>query len=207
MVEMVGEDDRRATTASRTTTARRRDEHDYLGTTPNGVPAWIDTRYVQADLKITTGLIEPHLMAGYSGGRKVICPGIAGPGDGQGLARPAVPGTPQGRLRHRRGQPGPRGEHAHRPDGRLRLHRQRLHRRQAAGHLGRGRRHDQGVGGGRASSSRRWSRPPVPRAGRRGRDELRRLPAGHDVVPGGEGADRGAADRQAGRHDRPGGAA
>ena len=54
-----------------------RDEHDYLGTTPNGVPAWLDSRYVRADLKITTGLIEPHLMAGYSGGRKVICPGIA----------------------------------------------------------------------------------------------------------------------------------
>lgn len=53
------------------------DEHEYLGTTPNGVPAWIDRRYVKADLKITTGLIEPHLMAGYSGGRKVICPGIA----------------------------------------------------------------------------------------------------------------------------------
>ena len=53
-------------------------EHSYLGTTPNGVPAWIDSRYVQADLKITTGLIEPHLMAGYSGGRKVVCPGIAG---------------------------------------------------------------------------------------------------------------------------------
>ncbi len=52
-------------------------EHTFLGTTPNGVPAWIDSRYVQADLKITTGLIEPHLMAGYSGGRKVICPGIA----------------------------------------------------------------------------------------------------------------------------------
>jgi lactate racemase len=53
-------------------------EHDYLGTTPNGVPVWLDSRYVRADLKITTGLIEPHLMAGYSGGRKVICPGIAG---------------------------------------------------------------------------------------------------------------------------------
>jgi nickel-dependent lactate racemase len=53
------------------------DEHEYLGTTPNGVPAYIDRRYVKADLKITTGLIEPHLMAGYSGGRKVICPGIA----------------------------------------------------------------------------------------------------------------------------------
>jgi lactate racemase len=52
-------------------------EHTYLGTTAAGVPAWIDTRYLQADLKITTGLIEPHLMAGYSGGRKVICPGLA----------------------------------------------------------------------------------------------------------------------------------
>ena len=53
-------------------------EHTFLGTTPRGVPAWIDSRYIQAELKITTGLIEPHLMAGYSGGRKLICPGIAG---------------------------------------------------------------------------------------------------------------------------------
>ncbi len=53
------------------------DEHTYLGETPRGIPAWIDSRYVNADLKITTGLIEPHLMAGYSGGRKLICPGIA----------------------------------------------------------------------------------------------------------------------------------
>ncbi len=53
------------------------EEHTYLGTTENGVPAWIDTRYIEAELKITTGLIEPHLMAGYSGGRKLICPGIA----------------------------------------------------------------------------------------------------------------------------------
>lgn len=53
------------------------EEHTYLGTTDNGVPAWIDSRYVDAELKIATGLIEPHLMAGYSGGRKLICPGIA----------------------------------------------------------------------------------------------------------------------------------
>jgi nickel-dependent lactate racemase len=52
-------------------------EHDYLGTTERGVPIYLDSRYTRADLKITTGLIEPHLMAGYSGGRKVICPGIA----------------------------------------------------------------------------------------------------------------------------------
>ena len=55
-----------------------REEHDYLGTTPAGVPMWIDHRYTRAAVKVTTGLIEPHLMAGYSGGRKVICPGIAG---------------------------------------------------------------------------------------------------------------------------------
>src|SRR5205823_3147217 len=54
-----------------------KEEHDFLGVTPNGVPVWLDARYLRADLKITTGLIEPHLMAGYSGGRKVICPGIA----------------------------------------------------------------------------------------------------------------------------------
>lgn len=53
------------------------DEHTYLGESPRGVPIWIDSRYVQADIKITVGLIEPHLMAGYSGGRKLICPGIA----------------------------------------------------------------------------------------------------------------------------------
>jgi lactate racemase len=53
------------------------EEHTYLGQSPRGVPIWIDSHYVKADLKITTGLIEPHLMAGFSGGRKLICPGIA----------------------------------------------------------------------------------------------------------------------------------
>ena len=51
--------------------------HVYLGDTPRGVPAWIDRRWVEADLKILTGLIEPHFMAGFSGGRKLICPGLA----------------------------------------------------------------------------------------------------------------------------------
>jgi nickel-dependent lactate racemase len=76
MIEMVGEEIA-ANYRIENHHGKIRDEHTYLGTTTNGVPAWIDTRYVKADLKITTGLIEPHLMAGYSGGRKVICPGIA----------------------------------------------------------------------------------------------------------------------------------
>ncbi|MDZ7263864.1 MAG: nickel-dependent lactate racemase [candidate division KSB1 bacterium] len=57
--------------------ARNPASHTYLGTTSRGTPIWVDTTYIQADLKITTGFIEPHLMAGFSGGRKLICPGIS----------------------------------------------------------------------------------------------------------------------------------
>ena len=51
--------------------------HTHLGETRKGTPVYIDKTYLAADLKIITGLIEPHLMAGYSGGRKAICPGLA----------------------------------------------------------------------------------------------------------------------------------
>lgn len=50
-----------------------------LGTTATrGTRVWLNRHFVEADLKIATGLVEPHFMAGYSGGRKVIAPGIAG---------------------------------------------------------------------------------------------------------------------------------
>lgn len=50
----------------------------YLGETPvNGFPVYINSHFLKADLKILTGLIEPHFMAGYSGGRKSVCPGIS----------------------------------------------------------------------------------------------------------------------------------
>ena len=51
--------------------------HQHLGRTTRGTEVWLDRRYLAADLKIATGFIEPHLMAGYSGGRKLIVPGIA----------------------------------------------------------------------------------------------------------------------------------
>ena len=57
--------------------SQKPETHTHLGKTENGTPVYINTTYLEADLKITTGLIEPHLMAGYSGGRKAICPGIA----------------------------------------------------------------------------------------------------------------------------------
>ena len=52
--------------------------HVDLGVTASrGTPVKLDRRFVAADLRIATGLVEPHFMAGYSGGPKVVAPGIA----------------------------------------------------------------------------------------------------------------------------------
>lgn len=51
---------------------------DFGRTKTRGTPVSLDRRFVDADLKIATGLVEPHFMAGWSGGRKVVAPGIAG---------------------------------------------------------------------------------------------------------------------------------
>ena len=54
------------------------DDHVLLGkTSTRGTVVRIDRRFVEADLRIVTGLVEPHFMAGWSGGRKVIAPGVA----------------------------------------------------------------------------------------------------------------------------------
>ncbi|MBM3737400.1 MAG: nickel-dependent lactate racemase [Acidobacteria bacterium] len=57
--------------------ARNLNEHTALGPTSTGTPVFIDSRFVSAGLHITLGFIEPHLMLGYSGGRKLIAPGLA----------------------------------------------------------------------------------------------------------------------------------
>lgn len=57
--------------------ARELASHQHLGTSSSGTPAWVDKRFVSADLRMTLGFIEPHLMAGYSGGRKLVVPGLA----------------------------------------------------------------------------------------------------------------------------------
>ena len=57
--------------------ARELSEHRALGQTQSGTPVYIDERFIAADLHITLGFIEPHLMLGFSGGRKLIAPGLA----------------------------------------------------------------------------------------------------------------------------------
>lgn len=56
------------------------DEHQLV---PIGTKSWagstvkLNRRFMQAGLRIITGLVEPHFMAGFSGGRKAVCPGLA----------------------------------------------------------------------------------------------------------------------------------
>ncbi len=57
--------------------ARALAEHRWLGATAGGTPVSIDRRFMDAELHITLGFIEQHFMLGFSGGRKMIAPGLA----------------------------------------------------------------------------------------------------------------------------------
>jgi nickel-dependent lactate racemase len=57
--------------------ARALAQHRWLGKTGKGIPVYIDERFMAADLHITLGFIEQHLMLGFSGGRKLVAPGLA----------------------------------------------------------------------------------------------------------------------------------
>ncbi|MBN2358760.1 MAG: nickel-dependent lactate racemase [Deltaproteobacteria bacterium] len=49
-----------------------------LGRTRRGSEVLMNRRYLAADLRILTGLVESHFIAGASGGRKAVCPGLIG---------------------------------------------------------------------------------------------------------------------------------
>jgi len=72
-----------------------------LGITRNGVPAVVNKKACQADLLIATGIVEPHLYAGYSGGRKTVAIGAAGERTIEVTHGPQMldhPGTRLGRI-------------------------------------------------------------------------------------------------------------
>lgn len=50
----------------------------FAGTTSTGVPVWLNRWWLEADVRITTGFVEPHFFAGFSGGPKMVAPGLAG---------------------------------------------------------------------------------------------------------------------------------
>jgi nickel-dependent lactate racemase len=58
--------------------ARRPDRHRRLGTQPDsGAPVDLEAEFLDQDLRLTLGLVEPHFFAGFSGGPKMVAPGLA----------------------------------------------------------------------------------------------------------------------------------
>jgi nickel-dependent lactate racemase len=58
--------------------ARDRSSLADLGILGDGVPVFLSREWIEADFRITTGFVEPHLFAGFSGGPKLVAPGLAG---------------------------------------------------------------------------------------------------------------------------------
>ncbi len=78
LAELIGDDWVLANIRVENHFARDDAAHADLGVTEaRGTPIRIDRRFVEAELRIATGLVEPHFMAGWSGGRKVVAPGVA----------------------------------------------------------------------------------------------------------------------------------
>jgi len=70
--------------------------HVTLGPVPGSdVPARIDRRFVEADVRVTLGFVEPHFFAGFSGGPKMVAPGLAGLGTIQELHSAVRIGDPR----------------------------------------------------------------------------------------------------------------
>jgi nickel-dependent lactate racemase len=55
-----------------------RDSLVWRGYAGAGVPVWLNRQWTEADVRITTGFVEPHFFAGFSGGPKLVAPGLAG---------------------------------------------------------------------------------------------------------------------------------
>jgi lactate racemase len=49
-----------------------------VGKTSSGAPVLLNREWIETEFKITTGFVEPHFFAGFSGGPKMVAPGLAG---------------------------------------------------------------------------------------------------------------------------------
>ena len=58
--------------------AKDRSQHAFVGRNERGAEIWVNRDYLEANVRILTGFVEPHIFAGYSGGGKALLPGIAG---------------------------------------------------------------------------------------------------------------------------------
>jgi lactate racemase len=77
----------------------------FLGRVGADVPLWLNRDWLDADVRITTGFVEPHFFAGFSGGPKLIAPGLAGIETTLVLHDAARIGSPQARWGVLEGNP------------------------------------------------------------------------------------------------------
>ena len=75
--EMLGEDIVRAVRVVNHD-ARDASTLEWVGRLGRNVPVWLNAEWLAADARITTGFVEPHFFAGFSGGPKLVSPGLAG---------------------------------------------------------------------------------------------------------------------------------
>jgi len=77
LAEMLGQD---VLDAVRVVNHDARDDSSlvWVGRHGNDVPVWLSREWLDADLRIETGFVEPHFFAGFSGGPKMVAPGLAG---------------------------------------------------------------------------------------------------------------------------------
>lgn len=76
-----------------------------LGRTSQGEEVFINRRYLEGGLRILTGLVESHFVAGVSGGRKSICPGLIGEESTRHFHGPAMIAAPGARDLNLEGNP------------------------------------------------------------------------------------------------------
>ena len=76
-----------------------------IGSADDGIPIRINKRWVESDIRIATGFVEPHFFAGFSGGPKMIAPGLAGFGTIMRLHNAAMIAHPSARWGVTRGNP------------------------------------------------------------------------------------------------------
>ena len=174
----------------------------WMGEHGDGVPVWLNTEWVQADLRITTGFVEPHFFAGFSGGPKLVTPGLAALDtvltlhDASRIGHPnAIWGIIEGNPVHDdiRAVVDAVGDVHFALD--VTLNREQQIVRAFGGELSPMHR-------AACEAARGTAMQEVPVALRgRGDDELR-LPARPEPLPGREGDERGVDRRPRGRHDR-----
>ncbi|MDP6771202.1 MAG: nickel-dependent lactate racemase [Anaerolineales bacterium] len=67
----------------------------YVGQTQDNIPIWLNSYWLDAQIRITLGFAEPHFFAGFSGGPKMVAPGLAGIDTIMELHSPKLIGNPK----------------------------------------------------------------------------------------------------------------